>query len=196
MAARTQSMMLPAALWMALLVGCGGFGKVNQGRAVAYDSQKGLLTLILDSNYREPGKPRYDVLPPVTVRIPENPRAMGPAPQAGGLIELDLRSRRVVVFDAAGQSLRTIRCEVLSLAEGVSRDDRRVAGARFPRVDRAGKTVTIFLPNERRLITFTVPDEHLALPNSTWTAGDEVRYYYKDPAQALRLMNVTKTEIR
>jgi hypothetical protein len=33
------------------------------------------------------------------------------------------------------------------------------------------------------------------MPDDTWKIGDEVRYYYKDPAQALRLMNVTRTDL-
>jgi hypothetical protein len=195
MVARRQWMMLLAAVWLTLLAGCGGFGKVNQGRVVAYDANQGLMTLILDSNYQEPGKPKYDALPPVTVRIPQDPQAMGPAPQAGGLLELNLKAGRILSFDAASQSLAALPLRLVAKREGVSRDDRLVAGVRFPVVDRAGKTVTIYLPKPRQLITFSVPDEYLALPDSAWVVGDEVRYYYKDPGQALRLMNVTKTEI-
>jgi len=29
----------------------------------------------------------------------------------------------------------------------------------------------------------------------TWRTGDVVRYYYKTPGQALRLMNVTATDL-
>ena len=196
MQARRWWMTLVAGLALVWLWGCGGFGQVNQGRVVAYEPEKGLLTLILDSNYREPGNPRYDVLPPVTVRVPEDPGAMGTAPDAGGLMELEVRNRRVVIFDAASQSLKTISCELLESREGGSGNDPRVAGVRFPVVDRAKRTVTVYLPSERRLVTFSVPEEYLALPESTWVAGDEVRYYFKDPGQALRLMNITKTEIK
>ena len=69
-----------------VLIGCGRFGQVNQGRVVQYDREKGLATFIQDSNYREPGKPRFDVLPPVTVSIPADPAEMGPAPEAGKLL--------------------------------------------------------------------------------------------------------------
>ena len=176
-------------------LGCGGFGKVNQGRVVAWDAEKGLVTLILDSNNREPGKPRYDVLPPVTVRLPEDPAAMGPVPQAGGLIELDIRNRKAVIFEAASQSLKAIPLETLELVENVGRDDPRVARVRFPVVDRAKKVITLYWAKKRQLITFAVPEECLGLPASTWIMGDEVRYYFKDPGQALRMMNVTKTEV-
>ena len=33
------------------------------------------------------------------------------------------------------------------------------------------------------------------MPADTWQGGDVVRDYYKNPAQALRLMNVTKTDL-
>ena len=184
-----------AGLALACGWGCGRFGRVDQGRVIAYDPQSGLVTLILDSNYKEPGKPRYDVLPPVSVRVPADPAAMGPAPQAGGLVELDLRNRQAVIFDAASQSLKAIRLEMLEMAENVGRDDARVARVRFPMVDRTKKAVTLYSARKRQLITFGVPEEYLGLPERTWVAGDEVRYYYKDPGQALRMMNVTKTEV-
>jgi hypothetical protein len=176
-------------------LGCGGFGRVHQGRVVAYQPEEGLLTVILDSNVKQPGKPRYDVLPPETVRVPRDPNAMGPPPQAGGLLELDLPNRRVVVFDAVSQSLQTIRCEVFEVAEGVGPNDPRVAGLPFPQVDRVRRSVTLYWARQRRLVTFTIPEEYLALPDSAWIWGDEVRYYFKDPGQALRLMNLSKTEI-
>ena len=45
------------------------------------------------------------------------------------------------------------------------------------------------------LVTFSVPEEYLALPANTWEAGDEVRIYYKEPGKAARFMNITKTDI-
>jgi len=195
MQAQTRWLTLVAAWAGAWALGCGGFGKVNQGRAIAYDPQNGLVTLILDSNYREPGRPRYDVLPPVTVRAPEDPAAMGPAPQAGGLIELDIGNRRAVIFEAASQSLKAIPLEMVELVENAGRDHPRVARVRFPVVDRVNKVITLYLAKKRQLITFAVPEEYLGLPDSTWVMGDEVRYYFKDPGQALRMMNVTKTEV-
>ncbi len=78
------------------LVGCGRFGQVNQGRVIQYDREKGLVNFIQDSNYREPGKPRFDVLPAVTVRIPADPGEMGPAPQAGKLLAVDSPRRLLV----------------------------------------------------------------------------------------------------
>ena len=62
-------------------LGCSDFGKVEQGRVIAFDSQHGLVTVILDSAATTK-KPKYDVLPPITVKIPADPEEMGPA--AGG----------------------------------------------------------------------------------------------------------------
>jgi hypothetical protein len=87
---KNQNLLPLAALCSVLfMAGCGGFGKVNQGRTIQYDPDTGLVTLIQDSNYQEPGNPRYDVLPPVTVRIPDDPKQMGPAPEAGQLMHSD-----------------------------------------------------------------------------------------------------------
>ena len=100
-----------AAAWLVLLgslaAGCGQFGQVNEGRVVAYDRERGQVTVILDSNPKGPGAPRYDQLPPVVVRVPVDRKEMGLEPQV----------------------------------------------------------------------------------------GDIVRYYYKDPSQALRMMNVTRTDL-
>lgn len=76
-------MALPVILSFALVLGCGSFGKVNQGRVIDYDREKRLVTFIQDSNYLEPGKPKYDSLPPLTLRVPGDPSAMGPAPRPG-----------------------------------------------------------------------------------------------------------------
>lgn len=184
----------PLLLWV-FLPGCGTFGRVNQGRVIHFDREKGLVTFIEDSNYREPGKPRYDVLPPVTIRVPDDPAAMGPAPQAGKLMLLDTRNRTVVLFDTGAQTLKTVSYTLIGQRDNVFKDDARVAGAKFPIVDRVKKTITVYLAGQRQLVTFSVPEEYFALPDDTWKAGDEIRYYYKDPGLALRLMNITRTEL-
>jgi hypothetical protein len=114
---------------------------------------------------------------------------MGPAPAAGGLLLLDSKNRRIVIYDRATQAFRTIQYTPLAERRNVAKSP----GA--PVVDRAGKTITIYSPKDRSLITFAASAELLAMPADTWRAGDVVRYYYKDPAQALRFMNVTKTDL-
>lgn len=176
------------------LIGCGGFGQVNQGRVVQYDRVKGLVTFIQDSNYREPAKPRFDVLPPVTVRIPADPHEMGPAPEAGKLLAVDLERRQLVTYDPSAQRFRIIPYTPIEEQRNVYRDDPRLRG-RLPRIDREKKTITLYDPPQRLLLTFSVSDENFSLPEDTWKAGDDIRYYYKQPGQALRMMNITRTDI-
>lgn len=183
----SNRILLTAALALAM-AGCTPFGKVDQGRVVAFDAERGLVTLVSDSNYMDPSKPRFDVLPPVTIRVPADPKEMGPAPVAGKLLNLDLAAGRMVVLDAAG-ALKTIPFQVSGRRDSASPEEL----AALPAVDRAAGTVRLAVKNV--IVTLAVPGEYLSLPEDTWKAGDEVRYYYKDPGQALRLMNVTRTDI-
>jgi hypothetical protein len=165
------------------------FGRVQQGRVVEYDAEKGILRLIHDSNYRQAGMPRFDVLPAEAVRIPVDPNEMGPAPEAGKLVAIDRERRRLVTFDASAGSFRTIAYTPVS-----DRLDFE-PGAAYPIIDREKKVITACDPATRVVVSFAATDDQLALPPETWKAGDEVRYYFKQPGQALRLMNVTRTNI-
>ena len=180
---------------MVVLAGCGGFGRVNQGQVVEYRPSQGLVTLVSDSNYHDPAHPRFDVLPAVTIHTPDDPREMGPAPQPGHLLSLDCANGGAVFFDPAAESLRSVPCALVSERAGVLPSDARVAKVRFPLRDRAKGTIAVYASRERKLIEFSVPAEYRDLPDETWRIGDEIRYYYKDPGRALRLMNVTRTDL-
>ncbi|MBI4876016.1 MAG: DUF4881 domain-containing protein [Acidobacteria bacterium] len=182
-------------LMLAASCGCGGLGRVNQGQVVGFDREKGLATLILDSNPADPLHPRYDTLPPAVVRIPHDPREMGPLPDAGTLLAVDLEKSELVMFDPATQGLRSIPFTLVDRQDKIALDDARVARAKLPRVDREQRTVTIYLSKRRQLLTISVAPEVLNLPADRWRVGDEVRYYFKSPDRALRLMNVTKTDV-
>lgn len=163
---------------------CQVTGRVEQGRVIAYDKQTRRATLIPDPSE----KSSYGALPPITVKAPQDPDEMGPVPAAGKLIVLDTKAQRMVIFDAAAGAFRTIPYSPLKV--------RPVAKAPAGAViDRTAKTITIYSPEEKSLITFAASDDLLALPADTWRAGDVVRYYYKDPGQALRMMNVTRTDL-
>lgn len=167
------------------LIGCGGFGHVNQGRVVA--SERGLVTLVADSNYRDPAHPRFDLLPALTVRVPSDPREMGPEPEPGSLLLLDCGHGRAAIFDSPSGQIRTLSCAPV--------DERQASsGTGFPRVNPREGTISVYVPRERKIVTFSVSPEYRELPVDTWKFGDEVRYYYKDPLQALRMMNMTKTD--
>lgn len=176
------------------LIGCGGFGQVEQGRVIEYDREKGKVTMILDSNARPHGMPRYDVLPPITVRVPSDPSEMGPAPEAGRLLAVDSERRQIVTYDAAGGRLRTVSYVPIEERRSVRPNDPRLR-MRLPLVNREKGTITLYEPRQRVLLTFSASSGQLGLPVETWKAGDEVRYYYKQPDRALRMMNVTKTDL-
>ena len=195
MTTRTKCWRFAAAAACAVTLGCSGLGTVNQGQVVEFDRARGLIVLIQDSNYLDSANPRFDVLPPVTVRVPADRREMGPAPEPGGLLALDLEKKQVVIFDPSSQGFRTIDFTLIRRQDNVPGDDPRVAGTRFPLVDREKREVTIYRAKLRQLVTISVPEAFLGLPADSWRAGDEVRYYYKDPGQALRLMNITKTDV-
>ena len=179
----------------AVLAGCGEFGHVNQGQVIEYHRATGLLTLIGDSNYLDPNHPRFDILPPVTVRTPLDPREMGPEPAAGKLLQLDAASGRAVIFDPAANSLRSVAFALVSRQNSVYPGDSHIGHTQFPVVDRAAGTVSVYSPRDHTLVVFSPPAEYLTLPDDTWKVGDEVRYYYKDPGRALRFMNVTRTDL-
>jgi hypothetical protein len=166
------------------------FGRVEQGRVVEYDAKTGVLTVIHDSNYRQPGKPKFDVLPAQTVRVPTDPDEMGQAPDSGRLLAIDREARQLVFFDVSAGAFRTIQYTPVSEHAA----DRRSAA--YPFIDRKRKVITVYDPAVGVVVSFAATDEQLALPAETWKAGDEVRYYFKQPGQAVRLMNVTKTDIR
>jgi len=177
-----------AVLALALVCsGCHVSGKVEQGRVIAYDRNAERVTLIPES--RTANQPDPGVLPPVTVQTPSDPQEMGPAPVAGKLMMLDLKNRRLVVFDAATQGFRTFQYAPVEERRNVTK------APASPSVDRDHKTITIYSRANRTTVTIAASDEMLALPDDAWKFGDVVRYYYKDPARAVRFMNVTRTDL-
>jgi hypothetical protein len=189
-----------AALALAFLFGCSDFGKVDQGRVVAFDKESGKVTFIRDKK-AEPMAPDYTGLPPVTYSVPANPEEMGPAPKAGLRMKLDTQKSQIVIYDPQTQAFKTIGFKIHDLQENVDKDhplvfDKDSGKAKvFPMVDKAKKTITVYSGRQKMLVTFSVPDEYMSWPDATWDAGDEVRVYYKEEGKALRFMNISKTDI-
>lgn len=188
MSARTLRLVLLGAATLSLAA-CGNFGKVEQGRVIAYDKKTGEVVMILDSTDGQAPKPVYDALPPASVKAPEDPDEMGPAPAAGKLMSVDLTDHELVIYDAAARRFRTIPYTPVEERHNVAK------GTGLPAVDKVKKTITVYCAAAKASVTFAAPDDLLAMPADTWKTGDEVRYYFKDPAQALRMMNVTKTDL-
>ncbi len=185
---------------LALMVGCGEYGKVDQGRVIKFDKEKGLVTLIRDFK-ADPQNPDYDHLPPVVYEVPKDPHEMGAEPKAGYRIKLDAKNRQMVVFDNAAQGFKTINYTLIEQKENVGREDPLVydkdAGKakKFPAIDKEKKTISIYSSRQKLFVTFSLPEEYFALPDSTWDAGDEVRIYYREEGKARRFMNISKTDI-
>ncbi len=182
------------------LVGCGEYGKVDQGRVIAYDKNAKTVTLIQDKAM-EPLNPDYSILPPHTYKLPVDPAEMGPEPKAGQRMKLDTKTNIIRIFNTKTQAFEDIAFKMVDLQENIDRNHPLVfdkaadAAKKFPMVDRDKKTVTIYSGRQKMLCTISMPDEYFALPDATWDAGDEVRVYYKAEGVSLRFMNITKTDI-
>lgn len=182
------------------LVGCGEYGKVDQGRVISYDKQGKTVTLIQDK-LAEPMNPDYTTLPPHTYKLPVDPAEMGPEPKAGLRMKLDTKNNMIKLFNPKTQAFEDIAITVVDLQNNIDRNHPLVydkvaeASKKFPLVDREKNTITIYSGRQKMLCTFTVPEQYMQLPDGAWEAGDEVRIYYKTPGEAIRFMNISKTDI-
>jgi len=180
------------------------FGKIDQGRVIAYDKEKRTVTIIQD-RAEDPKKPDYTTLPPHTYELPVPPKlgepVMGPEPKAGKRMKLDTKKQEIIIFDDATQNFKTIKFTLIDDKKDVAPKDPLVfdvekgVAKKFPLIDREKKTIQVYSRRLKELATFTVPDEYFALPDYTWDAGDEVRIYYMEAGKAKKFMNITKTDI-
>jgi hypothetical protein len=173
--------------------GCGEMGKVEQGRVIAFDKAKENVTFIVDTKH-DTANPDYSGAP-LTFALPKDPMERGEDPKAGLRMKLDTKTREIVIYDPASQGMKKITYTLIDQKENVGKDSSLVAGKKFPIVDKEKKAITVYSGRQKLLVTFSVPDEYLALPDSTWEAGDEVRIYSKEAGKAARFMNITKTDI-
>jgi len=172
-----------------LTTGCADYGSVEQGRVISYNKKTGQVTLIRDSTDGKKSQAVYDGLPPISVKSPQDPEEMGPEPQAGKLMQVDLKNHVITIYDTAANQFRTIPYTPLEERHNVAK------GTGLPIVDKGKRTISLYWREEKTVVTFVATDEMLAMPADSWKGGDIVRYYFKDPAQALRMMNVTRTDL-
>ena len=191
---RLWLIVLPIVLIAPLLIGCGELGQVDQGRVVAYDKDKKLVTIIQDKK-AEPGRPDYNTLPPHVYSMPTDEAEIGAVPKPGKRMNLDTKSNTITIFDAAANDFKKIPITVLDEQKDISRDNPKVKDQKFPMVDKDKKKITVYSGRQKILLTFSVPEEFFALPDDTWEAGDEVRIYFHKPGVAQRFMNISKTDI-
>jgi hypothetical protein len=187
---------LVATLTATLLLGgfgCGEQGKVDQGRVIAFDKDKSTVTLINDVKH-DAANPDYSGAP-VTFALPTDPAERGEDPKPGLRMKLDTKTREIVIYDPAAKAMKKITYTLIDQKENVGKNSPLVVEKKFPIVDKDKKAITVYSGRQKLLVTFSVPEEYMALPASTWEAGDEVRVYYKEPGKALRFMNITRTDI-
>ncbi len=185
-------------LLLPALAACGDYGKVDQGRVVAVSkdpatSKVTAITMIRES--LDSSKPGYVILPPVSYKTPADPKEMGPEPQPGLRMKLDVDAKSVTLFDPPSGQFKVISYVEVDRQNGVAANSPILEGRKLPAVDKDKKTVTIYSPPQKVLVAIQVPDEYLGLPPESWNQGDEVRIYFKQEGQAMRLMNVTRTDI-
>ena len=198
MGKRLTSWFILAMVPLALMCGCE-MGQVVQGRVIDFNDAKQTVTFIKDSK-GDAGKPLYDDKNPVTYQLPKDDKEMGPQPKAGKRMNLNTEKKEITFFDPeVKKDFVTIKYTPISEDKNVAKGDPRVPkdANQEPvvKVDREKKTITIYSGRQKLLVTFQVPEEYLKLPEDTWEAGHEVRIYYKEPGKALRVMNITKTDI-
>ncbi|SPD76418.1 conserved hypothetical protein [uncultured Desulfobacterium sp.] len=186
-------------MFVFILIGCGDYGNVDQGRVIAYDKANKTMTIILDKSL-DRKKPDYSLLPAVEYKLPDDPNEMGPEPKPGRLMKLDLDKKELLVYNAEQKDLMTIAFTLVEQKNVPASDplvfDKSANKPKsFPIIDNQKKTITTYLGKLKTLVTFTVPEQYAAMPSDTWTFGDEVRIYYKEQGKSLRLMNVSQTDI-
>ena len=187
-------------LTVVLLTSCGkGYGKVDQGRAIEYDREKGTITLIRDLK-TDPGNPEYSHLPAVIYSLPKNQADIGAEPKTGYRLKLDTKKSQIKIFDPGTGQFRTIDYKLIKQLDGIEKDsplvfDKASGKTReFPVIDKEAKTITTYSGRQKILTTFSVADEYLSLPAKTWEAGDDVRIEYKEDGKALKFANLTRTD--
>ena len=193
---------LAAASLVFSLAGCNkdDYPKVEQGRTIAFNKDTKEVTVIHDSAM-DPQKPLYDVLPPSVFKLPVDPAETGPEPKFGQRLKLDTDKKVITIFDTKTQKIVDVPIMIVDLQQSIDKEhplvfDKEAKKAKkFPVVDKEKKTVTIYSGRQKMLCTFSVPDQYIGYPDSTWDAGDEVRLTYRTPGQSLRFMNISKTDI-
>ncbi len=145
--------------------------------------------------------PVYDVLRLRSSSCRSTPRRPGLNSKAGQRLKLDTEKKEIEIYDFTTQKLAFVPITIVDLQQPVDKDhplvyDKAAKKAKkFPVIDQEKRTITVYSGRQKMLCTFSVPDNYFAYPESTWDAGDEVRIYFKTAGQALRFMNVSKTDI-
>lgn len=192
---RNLVLMLAMAFSVALLTGCNFDGGVEQGRCVAFDPAAKTLTIVVDVTHDQ-FNPHYSG-GTHTFKLPANPIDMGPEPAVGGRLMIDLAKNTVLIYDQKTNSVRELPVQFTDVEKNVGANHPKVKGKTFPIIDKEQQTVTVYSVRQKALITFKAPADAQDYPPYVWTAGNEMRIAYRnaEKGQAIRIMNVSKTNI-
>ena len=196
---RTLFMLMVAILTFGVL-GCDEYGKVDQGRVIAFDKDKQTVTVIEDKNM-DSQNPDYAILPPHTYTMPSDPAERGADPKVGLRMKIDAEAKIIKIFNPNTQVIEELSIAIVDAQKDIAKDHPLVfdkdakAAKKFPVVDKDKKTITIYSGRQKLLVTFSVPEEYFNFPEYTWDAGDEVRIDWKEKGTAIRFMNISKTDI-
>ena len=177
------------------LAACNFEGGVEQGRCVAFNPEAKTMTIVVDVTHDQ-FNPHYSG-GAHTYKLPASPGEMGPAPVVGGRLMIDLAKNTVLIYDNNANAVREIPVQFVDVEKNIQPKHPKVAGKTFPVVDKEQQTVTVYSSRLSALITFKVPASEIDLPVYAWTAGNEMRVAFRtsDKDQAIRIMNVSKTNI-
>lgn len=186
---------LALAFSFALLTACDFDGGVEQGRCVAFDRAAKTLTIVVDVNHDQ-FNPDYSG-GVHTFKLPAEAKEMGPAPDVGGRLMINLEKSELVIYDPATKSVKVVPVEFTDVEKNIKSNHPKVAGKSFPVIDKEQGTITVYSARLNALVSFKAAPDLLDLPPYAWTAGNEMRIAYRnsDKGQAIRIMNVTKTDI-
>ena len=187
-----------------MLAGCGDYGKVEQGRTVAFDKEKSTVTIIVDNNIDPKKQPNYATLPAHVYSLPTVAAERGADPSPALRMGFDVEKKIITMYNPKTKALEELPFEVKDDHKDVDVrrrhplvwDQSARRAIKFPKIDVAEKSITIYSRRQLRLTTIKLSEADFAkYKDSEWDAGDEVRIYYKEPGKALRFMNITKTNL-
>lgn len=193
---KIRSLLLTLVLALSFaLAACDFDGGVEQGRCVAFDPAAQTVTIVVDTTL-DPFNPHYSGGVEV-FKMPTDPRDIGPLPVAGGRLMLELEKSSILLYNPNTGGIEEMAVKFTDVEKDISDQHPKLLGKTFPLIDKEKKSVTVYSRRLKSLVTFTVPEEALDLPPYTWTAGHEVRVAFRkaNKEQAIRIMNVTKTNI-
>jgi hypothetical protein len=187
-----------------MLASCKDYGKVEQGRTVAFDADKSVVTIIVDNNIDPKKQPNYMTLPTHDYALPTDKMDRGADPTPGLRINLDVDGKTITMYNPATKDFEKLSIEVVKDDKNIELQRRHPLvwdastrkAIKFPQVNAENKTIVIYSQRQSRVTTIKLSDADFAkYKTDDWAAGDEVRIYYREQGKSLRFMNITKTDI-